>query len=95
MTVGEAMNATVDYAAKVGLAMIMVNCNLEQVCVVFFFTMCPHFVTCPISQYMLRVEQMKTALGGVMKVMAKSNINAMSMEGMGDIDSEYVALCLE
>ena len=46
---GEAMNTTVDYAAKVGLAMIMVSCNLEQ--------------------YSLRVEQMKTALGGVMKVM--------------------------
>jgi hypothetical protein len=32
---------------------------------------------------------MKTALGGVMKVMAKSNVNAMAMEGMGDIDDEY------
>eukprot|EP00045_Choanoeca_perplexa_P014439 m.169951 g.169951 ORF g.169951 m.169951 type:complete len:676 (+) comp16676_c0_seq8:206-2233(+) len=66
--VGEAINSVTDYAAKVGLAMIMVNCNLEQ--------------------YMLRVEQMKTALGGVMKVMAKSNVNAMALDGMGEIDSE-------
>jgi hypothetical protein len=39
-TVGEAMNATVDYAAKVGLAMIMVNCNLEQVLITLQQTFC-------------------------------------------------------
>lgn len=46
------------------------------------------WLTVRTAQYMNRVDQMKTALGGVMKVMAKSNVNAMSVDGMSGIDSE-------
>lgn len=70
--VGEALNCIADYAAKVGLAMIMVNCNLEQI-------------------NALRVQQMHSALTGMLKVMRKTNMSTSRMAQVQGVDDDVRA----
>lgn len=69
---GEAINCINDYAAKVGLAMIMVNCNLEQI-------------------NAIRVQQMHSALTGMLKVMRKTNLSSERMAEVSNVDDDVKA----